>query len=36
VISIVRLETLLSYLDGKDGAQRYHDAITAYRRAYGT
>ena len=36
VISIVRLETLLNYLDGKDGAQRYHDAITAYRRAYGT
>ena len=36
VISIVKLETLLSYLDGKDGARRYLDAITAYRRAYGT
>jgi orotate phosphoribosyltransferase len=36
VISIVRLETLLKYLDGKDGGRRYHDAITAYRRSYGT
>jgi orotate phosphoribosyltransferase len=36
VISIVRLETLLSYLDGKDGGRGYHDAITAYRRTYGT
>jgi orotate phosphoribosyltransferase len=36
VISIVKLETLLKYLDGKDGGRRYHDAITAYRRAYGT
>jgi len=36
VISIVRLETLLKYLDGKDGGRRYHDAITAYRRTYGT
>ncbi len=36
VISIVALETLLDYLDGKDGARRYLDAIDAYRRAYGT
>lgn len=36
VISIVQLETLLKYLDGKDGGRRYHDAITAYRRSYGT
>lgn len=36
VISIVKLETLLNYLEAKDGAQRYLDAITAYRRAYGT
>ena len=36
VVSIVKLETLLKYLDGKDGGRRYLDAITAYRRAYGT
>jgi len=36
VVSIVALETLLSYLDGKDGAQRYLDAIQVYRRQYGT
>ena len=36
VISIVALETLLNYLDGKDGARRYLDAINAYRRTYGT
>lgn len=36
VLSIVALETLLDYLDGKDGARRYLDAINAYRRAYGT
>jgi orotate phosphoribosyltransferase len=36
VISIVALETLLDYLDGKDGGRRYLDAINAYRRAYGT
>lgn len=36
VVSIVALETLLRYLDGKDGARRYLDAINAYRRAYGT
>jgi len=36
VISIVALETLLNYLDGKNGARRYLDAINAYRRAYGT
>ncbi len=34
-VSIVALETLLNYLDGKDGARRYLDAINAYRRAYG-
>jgi orotate phosphoribosyltransferase len=36
VVSIVTLQTLLNYLDGKDGARRYLDAINAYRRAYGT
>ena len=36
VISIVALETLLNYLDGKDGGRRYLDAINAYRRTYGT
>ncbi|GAB4507472.1 MAG: orotate phosphoribosyltransferase [Sulfuricaulis sp.] len=36
VISIVKLETLLKYLEGKDGGRRYLDAITAYRRVYGT
>jgi orotate phosphoribosyltransferase len=36
VISIVALETLLSYLDGKDGGRHYLEAINAYRRAYGT
>jgi len=36
VVSIVALETLLNYLDGKDGARRYLDAINAYRRAYGS
>ena len=36
VINIVTLETLLRYLDGKDGARRYLDAINAYRQQYGT
>jgi orotate phosphoribosyltransferase len=36
VISIVNVDTLLIYLDGKDDAQRYRDAIDAYRRKYGT
>ena len=36
VISIVALETLLDYLEGKDSGRRYLDAINAYRRAYGT
>ncbi|MCR4301352.1 MAG: orotate phosphoribosyltransferase [Sulfuricaulis sp.] len=36
VISIVTLETLLNYLESKDNARRYLDAITTYRRAYGT
>ena len=36
VISIVALETLLDYLDGKDGGRSYLDAINAYRRTYGT
>ncbi len=36
VISIATLATLLNYLDGKDGARRYLDAINAYRRVYGT
>jgi orotate phosphoribosyltransferase len=35
VISIVALETLLTYLDGKDGTRRYLEAIHAYRHAYG-
>ncbi|MHB8623842.1 MAG: orotate phosphoribosyltransferase [Sulfuricaulis sp.] len=36
VVSVVALDTLLSYLDGKSGSRRYLDAINAYRRAYGT
>lgn len=36
VVSVVALETLLSYLDGKNGSRRYLDAINAYRRTYGT
>ena len=36
VISIVALDTLLDYLDGKDGGRRYLDAINSYRRSYGT
>lgn len=36
VISIVNLETLLNYLAAKDGVARYINAITAYRRTYGT
>ncbi len=35
VISIVTLETLVSYLDNKNKTHRYLDAINAYRRAYG-
>jgi orotate phosphoribosyltransferase len=35
VISIVMLETLLQYLDGKNGVRHHLDAINAYRRAYG-
>lgn len=36
VISIVALDTLLKYLDGKNGARHHLDAVNAYRRAYGT
>lgn len=36
VISIVTLETLLQYMDGKDGVRHHLDAINAYRLAYGT
>jgi orotate phosphoribosyltransferase len=36
VISIVKLETLLNYLEAKDSVRRYLDAIIAYRHAYGT
>ena len=36
VISIVALDTLLKYLDSKDGARRHLDAINEYRRAYGS
>jgi orotate phosphoribosyltransferase len=36
VISIVALDTLLDYLDGKNGGRRYLDAINSYRRSYGT
>ena len=35
VISIVTLADLLEYLDGKENARRYLDAINAYKRAYG-
>jgi orotate phosphoribosyltransferase len=36
VISIASLQTLLTYLEQKDGGRRYLDAINAYRRQYGT
>jgi len=37
VVNIVTLETLLGYLHAKgDGARRYYDGISAYRREYGT
>ncbi len=36
VISIASLQTLLTYLEQKDGGRRYLDAINAYRREYGT
>lgn len=36
VISIATLDTLLHYLEGKDGVRRHLDAINAYRRTYGT
>ncbi len=35
VISIVTLKTLLDYLEGKDSARCYLDAINAYRKTYG-
>jgi orotate phosphoribosyltransferase len=36
VVSIASLQTLLTYLEQKDGGRRYLDAINAYRREYGT
>jgi orotate phosphoribosyltransferase len=36
VINIASLQTLLTYLEQKDGGRRYLDAINAYRRQYGT
>ena len=36
VVSIVALDTLLKYLEGKDGLAQHLDAINAYHRAYGT
>lgn len=36
VISIVRLEHLLAYLAEKDKSGRYLDAISTYRKIYGT
>jgi orotate phosphoribosyltransferase len=36
VVSIVALDTLLAYLDGKDSVRHYLEAINAYRREYGT
>ena len=36
VINIASLQTLLTYLEQKDGGWRYLDAINAYRRQYGT
>jgi len=36
VVNIVNLDTLLSYLDGKEGARRHLEAISAYRKQYGT
>ncbi len=35
VIHVVSLDTLLAYLAGKDGGQRYSTAISAYRKQYG-
>jgi orotate phosphoribosyltransferase len=36
VINIASLQTLLTYLEQKDGGRRYLDAINVYRRQYGT
>jgi len=36
VISVVTLETMLRYLEGKKDMRRYLDAINTYRRTYGT
>lgn len=36
VFSIASLQTLLTYLEQKNGGRRYLDAINAYRRQYGT
>jgi orotate phosphoribosyltransferase len=36
VVNIASLQTLLTYLEQKDGGRRYLDAINAYRRQYGT
>jgi orotate phosphoribosyltransferase len=36
VVSIASLQTLLDYLEHKDGGRRYLAAINAYRRQYGT
>jgi orotate phosphoribosyltransferase len=36
VISVVTLETMLRYLEGKKDMRQYLDAINAYRRTYGT
>jgi len=36
VISIVNLETLLTFLDSKGDSMVHRDAIAAYRKKYGT
>jgi orotate phosphoribosyltransferase len=36
VINIASLQTLMTYLEQKEGGRRYLDPINAYRRQYGT
>jgi orotate phosphoribosyltransferase len=36
VISVVALDTMLRYLEGKNNTRQHLDAINAYRRTYGT
>jgi orotate phosphoribosyltransferase len=34
-VSIVTLDDLIAYLEGKEGGKRYLDPIRAYRQQYG-